>query len=70
MELSIGGIIYRLVASDRHGQWTAHAVRTDSSERFGIETTAPSEQQATDRLRRWLEWQSEHTEALEALQQA
>ena len=70
MELSIGHTAYRLVATERNGQWTTHAVRTDSGERFGIEATAPSEPEAANRLTRWLEWQFEHTQALGALQQA
>ena len=70
MKLSIGSTVYRLVTTERNAQWTAHAVRAESGVRFGVETTAPGEQEATDRLRRWLEWQYDHTQALEALRQA
>lgn len=61
---------YRVIATPRNGQWTAHAVREESGERFGIDVTAPSEEEATSRLSSWLEWQREHTLALEALLQA
>ena len=37
---------------------------------FGIECAGASEAEAVDRLTGWLEWQCEHTAALEALQQA
>ena len=65
-----GSSPYRIVTEQRDGQWFAHAVRTDTGGRFGVECCADSEAAAKDRLRRWLEWQSEHTAALEALQQA
>ena len=42
----------------------------DTGDRFGIECAGASEADAVDRLTRWLEWQSEHTAALEALQRA
>ena len=70
MELSIGSTVYRLVTPERDGQWTAHAVRADSGERYGVETTSQVEQDAASRLAGWLEWQHDHTQALEALQQA
>ena len=37
---------------------------------MGIEVSAPTESEATARLTRWLQWQREHTRALEALQDA
>jgi hypothetical protein len=55
---------------ERDGQWIAYAERTDSGDRFGIECTAPSREAAVARLKRWLEWQAEHADALNALQQA
>lgn len=61
---------YRLVASQRDGQWIAVAERADTGDRFGIECAGGSEADAVDRLARWLEWQSEHTAALAALQRA
>jgi hypothetical protein len=61
---------YRLVASQRDGQWIAVAERADTGDRFGIECAGRSEADAVDRLARWLEWQSEHTAALAALQRA
>ena len=70
MELTIGRVMYRLVTTERSGQWTAHAVRADSGERYGVETISQAEQDAVSRLAGWLEGQHEHTQALEALQQA
>src|SRR5690242_15464841 len=68
--VSIGAIAYRLVAEERDGQWTAHARRIDTGDRFGTEVTGPSEAEATTRLVRWLEWQREHAAALDDLQEA
>jgi len=70
MELTIGSATYRIVTVERDGQFTAHAVRADTSERFGIETVGSDPESAQRRLSAWLEWQDEHTQALEALQQA
>jgi hypothetical protein len=61
---------YRVVTTQRDGQWFAHAERTDTDDRFGIECPGDSAEDATARLRRWLDWQLEHQAALEALQQA
>src|SRR5829696_8101669 len=36
----------------------------------GVEASADTEAEATTRLMQWLEWQHEHTLALDALQQA
>jgi hypothetical protein len=52
------------------GQWTAHAVREDTGDPFGIECTGPNRDAAVARLELWLDWQREHAAALEALQQA
>jgi hypothetical protein len=68
--VTVGSIGYRLVASARDGQWIAHAERTDSGDRFGIECSGASEDDAISRLAGWLEWQSEHRAALDALQSA
>ena len=69
-EISIGEKRYRLVAAERDGHWLAHAVRDDTGDVFGIECAGETESAAMDRLSRWLEWQHEHSVALEALQQA
>jgi len=53
----------------RDGRWIAYAERGDG-DRFGIEMTAATEAEAADRMRRWLEWQQAHADALEALQRA
>ncbi|MGE3959088.1 MAG: hypothetical protein AB7H96_20405 [Vicinamibacterales bacterium] len=71
MNLTIGSTTYDLVATERNGQFVAHALTTgERQERFGIETAGTSAAEALDRLSRWLEWQHAHTRALEALQQA
>ena len=69
-EISLGDARYRVMADHRDGQWVAHAQRVDTGDRFGIECPGSSEAAAVDALSRWLEWQHEHTAALEALQQA
>jgi hypothetical protein len=61
---------YRNLCDERGGQWIARAVREDTGDPFGIECAGPTRADAVDRLSRWLEWQREHTDALEALQQA
>jgi len=68
--LVIGGVEYRIMTTERDGQWFAHAERTDTGDRFGIECSSDSAEHATARLTRWLDWQHEHRAALEALQQA
>jgi hypothetical protein len=69
-EIAIGNVRYRLTASERDRQWVARAERADTGDRFGVEFSGPSEADAIERLSRWLEWQSEHTAALDALQRA
>ena len=62
---------YRVVAERRDDeQWVAHAQRIDTGDRFGIECAGASENEAIDKLSRWIEWQSEHSAALDALQRA
>src|SRR5919201_573554 len=61
---------FRTVGVERDRQWLAHAEREDNGDRFGMEFAGATREEAVDRLTRWLEWQREHTEALEALQQA
>lgn len=60
----------RVEAVERDGQWVARARREDTGDPFGIECAAATEAEAVARLTRWLDWQREHTAALEALQQA
>jgi hypothetical protein len=67
---TIGGRQFRLAAVERDGRWTAHAERVDTGDRYGIECGGGTEAEAIARLSGWLEWQSEHTAALEALQRA
>jgi len=61
---------YLIAAVEQDGVWIARATREDTGGRFGIESRGRTEQEATDRLTRWLEWQHEHEAALEALQEA
>jgi hypothetical protein len=67
-EISIDTVQYRLIATERDGQFVARAERGDTGDRFGIECTGASADEAVDRLARWLEWQHEHAAALEELQ--
>ena len=67
-EINIANMRYRIVAIQRDGQWLAHAERIDNGDRFGVECAGPSEADAKRRMQQWLEWQSEHTRALETLQ--
>jgi hypothetical protein len=61
---------YRIMCDARDGQWIARAERPDTGDPFGIECAGSTEQAATARLQAWLAWQSDHTAALESLQQA
>lgn len=70
MTIQIGDTHYQLIATPQGDTWTAYAVRTTNGDRHGIEVTAPTEEEATSRLTRWLEWQHEHTHALGSLQEA
>jgi hypothetical protein len=69
-QMSFGDVQYRLVATERDGQWIAHATRDDNGDPFGIECAASNETAAIDRLTRWLEWQHDHAAALVELQRA
>jgi hypothetical protein len=69
-EITIGNSRYRIVAAEKHGVWSAHAERLDTGDPFGVEQTAATEADAIERVARWLDWQSEHAAALEALQDA
>jgi hypothetical protein len=66
----IGDRTLRLLCDERDGQWIASAVREDNGDPFGIECAASTEDEATARLVRWLEWQAEHAAALADLQRA
>ncbi len=61
---------YRIVTTERDGQWIARAHDEGTGDLFGVECAGPSEPAAVERLERWLDWQREHAAALEALQQA
>jgi hypothetical protein len=68
--ISIGQTRYRVICAQRDGQWLARAERDDNGDPFGVECSGSTEEDATARLTRWLEWQGEHAAALDALQQA
>jgi siderophore synthetase component len=70
MKTTIGDTTFTLEATERDGRWQARATRDDNGDPFGIECAGATETEALDRLTTWLEWQRDHTEALEALQQA
>jgi hypothetical protein len=69
-QVTIGDTAYRVICAQRDGQWIAHAEREASGDRFGIECSGASEADAIARLTGWLEWQTDHAAALEALQRA
>ena len=60
----------KILCAERDGQWVAHAVREETGDPFGIECAGDTEQEAIERLTRWLDWQKDHAGALDALQQA
>jgi hypothetical protein len=70
MRKTIGGTALVLRVSSSEGRSVARAEREANGDPFGIEVTGATESEAIERLTTWLEWQSEHTAALEALQQA
>jgi hypothetical protein len=70
MKTTIGDKTFTLEATQRDGRWVAHATRDDTGDPFGIECAGGTEAEAIAQLTRWLEWQHEHTAALETLQQA
>jgi hypothetical protein len=69
-DITIANVSYRLTTEQRDGQWIARAQRTGTGDRFGPECSGATAAEAMSRLTAWLEWQSEHAAALEALQQA
>jgi hypothetical protein len=69
-DFTIASVRYRIEAVQREGRWVATAVRADSGGRFGSECAGDSAQDAERRMAQWIEWQHEHAQALEALQQA
>jgi hypothetical protein len=69
-QVQIGAKRFRLRVEPRGTVWLATAEDADRGDRFGPEITAESEARALEALERWLDWQHEHIEALEALQRA
>lgn len=65
-----GDRAFRIWAIARAGRWTAHAVRVDTGDRYGVDFSGDSEEAAVDAVSRWLHWQGDHEAALSALQTA
>jgi hypothetical protein len=70
MHITIGDKTFILEAAHRDERWVARAIREDNGDPFGVECAGATEAEAIAQLTHWLEGQREHTEALEALQQA
>jgi len=68
--VTIGALTYRIAVTERDGQWIARAERVDTGDRFGVECTGASPEDAAGGVERWLEWQHDHAAALEDLQRA
>jgi hypothetical protein len=62
--------VKRIHTFERDGQWIARAQDEETGDPFGIECSGATESTAVERLSNWLDWQREHAEALQALQQA
>jgi hypothetical protein len=69
-KISVGDAQYQVLCELRDGQWIARATRVPTGDPFGVECAGETEAEAVARLTRWLEWQSEHAAALDALQRA
>jgi hypothetical protein len=69
-EIAIGAVRYRVPATERDGRWVARAERVDTGDRFGIECSGASPEEAAGSVERWLEWQHDHAAALDDLQSA
>jgi hypothetical protein len=69
-EITLADRRFRLVAVAKDGRWVAHAESAENGDRFGVDCEGMTEAESIERLTRWLEWQSEHTAALDALQDA
>lgn len=68
--LVLGGQAFIIRAARRGVAFTAHAVRAETGDRFGGDFTGVSEADAVAGVTRWLEWQGDHSAALQALQDA
>jgi hypothetical protein len=60
----------RIICEPRGQEWIARAFRADTGDPFGVECSGETHDEAVERLTRWLDWQREHAEALDALHQA
>jgi len=68
--LTVGDRTFSIRTVEKNASWRAHAVSLEHGDRFGVELVAPTEAEAIDRMRRWLEWQHEHVSALAELRSA
>ncbi len=66
----VRGQTFNIRVSRRDGRSVAHAVRAETGDRFGADFAGGSDDEAVACLTKWLEWQSGHATALEALQEA
>jgi hypothetical protein len=68
--VTVGDRTFRIHAVEQPGSWLAHAVSLEHGDRCSEDMAAPTETEAMDRVRRWLEWQRDHAMALAELQTA
>jgi len=69
-DVVVRGQTFNIRVSRRDGRSVAHALRAETGDRFGENFTGGSDHEAVGCLTKWLEWQSDHAAALEALQEA
>jgi len=68
--ICVGERTFVLVLREQGGQWTAEARQAGNGAPAAPPFVAGTAEEATARVTRWLEWQQEHTGALERLQDA
>jgi hypothetical protein len=70
VRVTVGDRAFRIDAVEQQGAWLAHAVSVEHGDRSSDDMAAPTQAEAVDRVRRWLEWQGDHAAALAELQSA
>jgi hypothetical protein len=70
MPLVVGGRAFLIRTTVRGGTCAAYALRAETGDRFGSAFSGATEAEAVAGLTRWLEWQCDHSAALDALQRA
>jgi hypothetical protein len=68
--LVVGGQAFLIRTIVREGTFTAYALRVETGDRFGSNFSGATEAEAVAGVTRWLEWQRDHSAALDALQRA